>query len=77
MKKLLGIIVLGLLLQGCQGAPVGWGGTYKIVQSNPKSITILYDPLIASNTIWEPATEHCQKYDKEPVPTSISHLNIN
>ena len=70
MKKILGLIVAIFILQGCQGAPVGWGGTYDILQANPKSITIRFDPMVgASNKIWAPATEHCQKHGKDPVPT--------
>ena len=76
MKKLFGIMVLGLFLQGCTGAPVGWGGTYEILQSNSKSITILFDPIVGSNSIWKPAADHCQKYEKESVPTSQSKQGL-
>ena len=72
MKKLLAIIVLGLLLVGCASAPVGWGGKYDGVQSNSESITIRYDTLIGSGSIYEPATAHCSKFDKQPVPTTKS-----
>lgn len=70
MRKFLGIIVLSLLLAGCAGAPVGWGGKYEIIQSNSESITIKYDTLLGMNAIYEPATDHCKKFDKEPVPTT-------
>jgi len=70
MKKILGIVILGLLLSACANAPVGWGGKYEIIQSNSQSITIKYDTMLGANAIFEPATEHCKKFDKEPVPTS-------
>ena len=73
MKKLLGIIVLSLLLSGCAGAPVGGGGKYKVIQSNSESITIKYDTILGLNAIYEPATIHCKKFSKEPVPTTKTY----
>ena len=70
MKKLLVIVFLGLGMQGCAGGPVGWGGTHEVVQSNSASITFRYDTILGANKIWEPATEHCKKFDKEAVPTA-------
>ena len=70
MKKVILILVAGLLLSGCAGAPVGWGGKYEVIQSNSKSIRIKYDTILGMNAIYEPATEHCKKFSKEPVPTT-------
>ena len=63
-------MVLIMLLNGCAGAPVGWGGKYEVIQSNSESITIKYDTILGKNAIYEPATNHCKKFDKEPVPTT-------
>ena len=66
------IFLLGLFLQGCAGAPIGWGGVYEVIQSNSKSITLKYDTVLGKNKIFDVATEHCKKFDKEPVPTEKS-----
>jgi hypothetical protein len=78
MKKILGMVVLGLVLQSCAGGPVGWGGTHEVIQSNSASITFKYDTILGPNKIWEPASAHCKKFDKQAVPTvkSIQSLGI-
>ena len=71
MKKLLGIMVLIMLLNGCAGAPVGWGGKYEVIQSNSESITIKYDTILGKNAIYETCKQIIvKKFDKEPVPTT-------
>ena len=72
IKKFLGPIILLIILQGCAGAPIGWGGVYEVIQSNSKSITLKYDTILGKNKIFDVATEHCKKFDKEPVPTEKS-----
>ncbi len=60
-----------LFLAACAGAPVGWGGTHQVTLANERAISIVYDPLVggypAAN---KAATEHCQKYGLNPVPTT-------
>ena len=59
-----------LLLIGCAGAPVGWGGTHQAVQANDKSVTYVYDPLVGGySTTMNAATAHCSNYGKSAVPT--------
>ena len=60
-------------LSGCaiSGAPVGLGGAHKVVQSNPKSVTYVYDRFLGGfSEITNEATKHCELYDKSPVPTT-------
>ena len=73
MKKLLSIIVLGLLLSGCVAV---WGETYKVIASNKKSISIKYDSLLGQEKIFAVAAEHCLKYDKVAVPSSKSNTQL-
>lgn len=70
MKMQFGIFFLGLILYGCASGPVGWGGKYEVIQSNSKSITIKYDRVLGKDAIYEPATNHCKKFNKDPVPTT-------
>ena len=71
MTRTLFAILLSLMMAGCVGAPVGWGGTHEVMLSNEKSITFIYDKLVGGYyAIMTDATEHCKKYKKDPVPTS-------
>ena len=64
------LILILLLITGCVGAPVGFGGTHKVVQENSKSITFLYDNLVGGYShIMDEASAHCKKFDKTSVPT--------
>lgn len=35
-----------LILAGCAGAPVGWGGTHQVTLANEQAISIVYDPIM-------------------------------
>ena len=54
VKKILVIIVLGLLIQGCAVVAVGWAGTIEVVQSNSASLTFRYDTILGANKIEKP-----------------------
>ena len=80
-------IILILFTSGCAilGAPVGWGGTYKVIQENEESVTYVFDAEIGGVTgnsiysvlkrnrgrraVMDAATKHCKRYGKSPVPT--------
>lgn len=58
-------------LLSCAGAPVGWGGTYKVVHSNSRQVTIEYDPLLCSyKTVTKAAEAYAAQYGKVAVPQS-------
>jgi hypothetical protein len=64
-------LALLLILPGCAGAPVGWGGTHEVTLANERAISIVYDPLVGGyGAANKAATEHCQKYSLSPVPTN-------
>lgn len=59
-----------LLLTGCAGAPVGYGGKYEVVTANDASITIKYDNLVGGYEAMLPEAEaHCKSVGKAAVPT--------
>jgi hypothetical protein len=63
-------LILCLLLAGCAGAPVGYGGKYEVVSANDASITIAYDNLVGGYEAMLPEAEaHCAKLKKYAVPT--------
>ena len=67
------IAIAILVTTGCAGAPVGWGGTYKVLASNPKSITIEYDGLTSSlEKVARVAESHCSSHGKSAVPDMTS-----
>jgi hypothetical protein len=70
MKKVLLAILLSLIVVGCAGAPVGWGGSHEIILANQKSVTFRYDPILVRYTdMMADATKHCSSYKKDPVIT--------
>jgi len=70
MTRTLFAILLSLMLVGCAGAPVGWGGSHEIILANQKSVTFRYDPFLVNYTgMMADATKHCNLYNKEPVLT--------
>ncbi len=52
----------------CSSLPVGFGGTYKIVEADESGVWIHYD---SSNGAFEPALEaaraHCKRFNKAAV----------
>ena len=62
-------LITALLLTACTNK-VGWGKSHEVVLANEKAITVIYDPLMGGYKKAQiAATEHCQKHDKDPVPT--------
>ncbi len=71
LKYLLPLLLI--FLSGCaiSGAPVGLGGLHKVVQSNEKSVTYVYDRYLGGfSKITTEATKHCTQYGKLPIPTT-------
>ena len=78
MKKILGIIVLGLLLSGCSnlktvdqyGNEIDWdtailAGEITVLQANKKSISILYDPVLVSDEALKIlSNNHCKTINR-------------
>ena len=53
-------IALAVLLTGCASAPVGWGGTNKVLFSNSDTIMIEWDSLISNEeAARNRAIDHC------------------
>ncbi len=77
MKSLM-LMLLVLLLSGCAGGPVGWGGTYEVLYSNEKVITIEYDELVSSyKEIITVANDHCVQYGKVAVPAGENTTRVS
>ena len=71
MKLLLSLSFSFLSCCAISGAPVGLGGSHKVVQSNEKSVTYVYDRYLGGfSDITPEATKHCARYGKYPVPTT-------
>ena len=69
-------LTLCLFLAGCMNK-VGYGASHEITMANSKSVTIVYDPLMGGDRAQiDAATQHCQKYGKEPIPTIMSYRGI-
>ena len=74
-QYLSGILVL-MLFSSCSSMPVGWGGSYEVLQATDKSITIEYDGLMSSyKEILSVARIHCNKTGKEAVPTGQANTS--
>jgi len=72
MKKILGIVVLGLLLSGCKTPKNSEvnnfiNSDYRVTISNEKAVVILYNPYISLTEISKIAKVHCKEYQKEAV----------
>lgn len=66
-----------LILTACQSAPIGWGGTHKVMMANSKVITVMYDPVVRGyEDALAEAVSHCQKFKKEPVPLQEGRANV-
>ena len=73
------LFLIFFFISGCAipGAPIGWGGSHKITMSNEKAITFIFDPLVVCyECMVKEATNHCQKYQKSPVPTMTTSSGI-
>lgn len=66
-----------IVLAGCAGGAVGWGGTHQVTLANEQAISIVYDPLMGGyGHANAEATAHCMKYKKSPVPTSKNRNGV-
>lgn len=77
MNKSLLISVLTLILSGCAGMPVGYGGTHAAIQSSNRSVTYIYDPLVGGRSSAEnAATEYCRGLGKSAAPAASGNQGI-
>lgn len=78
MKRKLALLAMSsLVLIGCAGGPVGWGGTHQTMQANDKFVTYLYDPLVGGRSAaMNAASEHCRVYGKNAIPTMSGNQGI-
>lgn len=75
--RLLFTTFMALTLTACANAPVGWGESHEIALANDEAITIVYDPMMGGyNAAQQTAAEHCDQYDKSPVPTVSGNRGI-
>lgn len=73
---LVGVLPL-MLLVGCAGGPVGWGGTHEALQANDKFVTYRYDPLVGGrSSAASAAATHCGGYGKTAEPTMRGNEGI-
>ncbi len=71
------ILAAMILVTGCEGAAVGWGGTHQAVQANEMSVTYIYDALVGGyGATMRAATTHCGQYKKSPVPTMSGRQGV-
>jgi len=64
--KNLGIVLVAAPLAACA---VGWGLPYNVEFENSSSVTVRYDPLLASiGEVQSVAQAICDKYGKDAVP---------
>jgi hypothetical protein len=72
-------VLLALLFSGCAipGAPVGWGGTHRVIAANEKSVTIEYDSVVGGyeHAVAE-ANRICGQSGKSAVPTANHHEGV-
>ncbi len=72
MKKTVSFTTMCVLLCSCAGAPVGWGGTHKVLHKDNDVITIQYDSLVESyEDIMVVASTHCEQFSKRPIVANI------
>ena len=72
-------LIVCCTLAGCaiEGAPVGWGGSHKVVLANEHAVTYQYDALVGGyGAVMAAATEHCASFGKSPVPTVNQDMGI-
>ena len=73
MKKIIPIGLGYLFLISCAGAPVGWGGTHKVLHKDNDVITIQYDSLVQSyDDILAVASTHCNQFSKRPIVANVN-----
>lgn len=73
MQRLTSAILLVVLLAGCAGAPVGWGGKQKTLLANERAIMINYDPIVCNlQEVTQAADDHCARYGRSAVPIGYS-----
>jgi len=69
-KIQIAVFAAAIIISGCSGAPVGWGGTYEVIRKSENSISIKYDNYTESfEDIYFVALDHCAQYGKEAVPS--------
>jgi hypothetical protein len=74
MKKLLGIVVLGLLLNSCsfEGENFGLGKRFDVIKQNENEITLQWIEELASEELRaNKAISHCAKYNKRAIPQQL------
>lgn len=72
MRILAGVTII-TILASCSGAPVGWGGTHRVLSANPAAISIEYDRMVGGHTAaFNTAQAHCGQSGKNAVATSSS-----
>lgn len=77
MKKGFLFLLAPIVLSGCAGGPVGWGGTHEVLQSNDKFVTYRYDPLVGGrSSAANAAAAHCGGYGKTAEPTMRGNEGI-
>lgn len=77
MQKILIFVFPFMLLLGCAGGPVGWGGTHETLQANDKFVTYRYDPLVGGrSSAANAAAAHCGGYGKTAEPTMRGNEGI-
>jgi hypothetical protein len=75
--KLLAITLNSMVLIGCAGGPVGWGGTHQTLQASDKFVTYLYDPIVGGRSAaMNDAANHCRMYGKTAVPSMAQSQGI-
>ena len=66
------IVMLALGITGCAGAPVGWGGTHKVLHRDENIITITYDLTLESfDDVMAIANAHCHQFSKTPFIANV------
>lgn len=77
MYKNILILLTPIVLLGCAGGPVGWGGTHEALQANDKFVTYRYDPIVGGGSAAaNAAATHCGSYGKTAEPTMRGNEGI-
>ena len=72
------ITIIVLLVGGCAGGPVGYGGSYQIGYADEYRILFEYDSdLISIKRLMSVAKEHCARFGKHAVPNTSGPTNWN